>query len=84
MTDFGQEIGDDNYGMGVFDQTNLVAGFGTLAVGNGGRDNGGYSSALTVLPSKGIVISVMTNQDGDPVALVFPTVQKLAAIAEAP
>jgi hypothetical protein len=41
--------------------------------------NGGYSSVLAVLPSEGIVISVMTNAAGDPKALVFPVAEKLAA-----
>jgi D-alanyl-D-alanine carboxypeptidase len=79
MTAFGPNLGDNRYGMGVFDQTRLDAGFGTLAVGNGGEVDGGYSSALTILPKKGIVISVLTNTAGDPVTLVFPVVQKLAA-----
>jgi CubicO group peptidase (beta-lactamase class C family) len=42
-------------------------------------DGGGYSSALAVLPSKAIVISVMTNTAGDPKALMFPAAQALAA-----
>ena len=79
MTDFGSGAHYDRYGLGVFDQTHLANGFGVLAIGNGGWDTGGYSSALTVLPSKGIVISVLTNTAGDPVALVFPVVQRLAA-----
>ena len=80
MTDFGNGATYDRYGLGVFDQTNLANGFGVQAVGNGGWDVGGYSSALTVLPSEGIVISVMTNTAGDPVSLVFPVVQRLAAV----
>jgi D-alanyl-D-alanine carboxypeptidase len=79
MTDFGSGASYDRYGLGVFDQTHLANGFGVLAVGNGGWDTGGYSSALTVLPSQGIVISVLTNTAGDPVTLVFPVVQKLAS-----
>ena len=82
MTDFGTGATYDRYGLGVFDQTNLDAGFGVQAVGNGGWDTGGYSSALTVLPSKGIVISVMTNTAGDPITLVFPVVQRLASALE--
>ena len=80
MTDFGNGATYDRYGLGVFDQTNLAAGFGVQAIGNGGWDEGGYSSALAVLPSKGIVISVMTNTAGDPVDLVFPVAQRLASV----
>jgi CubicO group peptidase (beta-lactamase class C family) len=80
MTDFGKGAAYDRYGLGVFDQTNLANGFGVQAVGNGGWDVGGYSSALSVLPSEGIVISVMTNIAGDPVSLVFPVVQRLATV----
>jgi D-alanyl-D-alanine carboxypeptidase len=83
MTDFGKGATYDRYGLGVFDQTNLANGFGVQAVGNGGWDVGGYSSALTILPSEGIVISVMTNTAGDPVRLVFPVVQELASALEA-
>lgn len=79
MTDFGMGATYDGYGLGVFDQTQIGAGFGTESVGNGGWDTGGYSSALAVLPSKGIVISVLTNTAGDPKGLVFPLVQKLAS-----
>lgn len=82
MTDFGKGATYDRYGLGVFDQTNLANGFGVQAVGNGGWDVGGYSSALTVLPSEGIVISVMTNTAGDPITLVFPVVQRLASALE--
>jgi CubicO group peptidase (beta-lactamase class C family) len=82
MTDFGKGAAYDRYGLGVFDQTNLANGFGVQAVGNGGWDVGGYSSALSVLPSEGIVISVMTNTAGDPVSLVFPVVQRLATVLE--
>ena len=82
MTDFGTGATYDRYGLGVFDQTNLDNGFGVLAIGNGGWDVGGYSSALSVLPSQGIVISVLTNTAGDPVSLVFPVVQRLATVLE--
>lgn len=82
MTDFGAGAAYDRYGLGVFDQTNLANGFGVQAVGNGGWDVGGYSSALSVLPSEGIVISVLTNTAGDPVSLVFPVVQGLASALE--
>jgi hypothetical protein len=34
---------------------------------------------LAVLPSKGIVISVMTNEAGDPNVLVFPVAYALAS-----
>ena len=80
MTDFGTGATYDRYGLGVFDQTHLGDGFAVQSVGNGGWDNGGYSSVLAVLPSKGIVISVMTNQSGDPVSLVVPVAQKLASV----
>jgi CubicO group peptidase (beta-lactamase class C family) len=76
MTDFGNGV----YGLGVFNQTRNNAWRGAdQAIGNGGWDQGGYSSVLAVLPSKGIVISVMTNTAGDPVALVFPVAQRLAS-----
>jgi len=76
MTDFG----NGSYGLGMFDLTKdgtwQAAG---QAIGNGGWDDGGYSSALAVLPSRGLVISVMTNTAGAPRALVFPVAEKLAA-----
>lgn len=76
MTDFGS----GSYGLGVFNQTKDGAWQGAgQAIGNGGWDVGGYSSALAVLPSMGLVISVMTNTAGDPKALVFPVAEKLAA-----
>jgi D-alanyl-D-alanine carboxypeptidase len=76
MTDFGS----GSYGLGVFNQTKDGAWQGAgQAIGNGGWDDGGYSSALAVLPSRGLVISVMTNTAGDPKALVFPVAEKLAA-----
>ena len=75
MTDFGKDV----YGLGVYDQTKNNAWRGAdKAIGNGGWDQGGYSSVLAVLSSKGMVISVMTNTAGDPVALVFPVAQRLA------
>ncbi len=76
MTHFGNGV----YGLGVFDQTKDGAWRGAgQAIGNGGWDDGGYSSGLAVLPSEGIVISVMTNTAGDPKALVFPVAVKLAS-----
>lgn len=76
MTDFGTGF----YGLGVFNQTKNKAWRGAgQAIGNGGWDQGGYSSVLAVLPSEGIVISVLTNTAGDPKALVFPVAQKLAS-----
>ena len=42
-------------------------------------DDGGYASALVVLPNRGLVISVMTNMAGDPVQLVFPVAEALAS-----
>lgn len=76
MTDFG----DGFYGLGVFNQTKTGAWRGAgHAIGNGGWDPGGYSSALAVLPSKGVVISVMTNTAGDPKVLVFPVAEALAS-----
>lgn len=79
MTDFGTGPTYDRYGLGVYDQTDLANGFGTQSVGNGGWDNGGYSSVVAALPSKGIVISVMTNTSGDPITLVVPVAQSLAS-----
>jgi D-alanyl-D-alanine carboxypeptidase len=68
------------YGLGVINQTETGAWTGGgEAIGNGGWDDGGYASVLTVLASKGIVISVMTNMAGDPKALVFPVAQALAS-----
>ena len=81
MTDFGTGAGYDRYGLGVFEQTNLADGFAVQAVGNGGWDEGGYSSVLVVLPSEGISISVMTNTAGNPVQLVMPIAQALASAA---
>ncbi len=68
------------YGMGVFDQTNLVNGYGVAAVGNGGWDDGGYSSVLSVLPGQGIAIAVLTNEAGSPLSLVMPLAQQMAAV----
>ena len=79
MTDFGLGAEYDRYGLGVFDQTALAAGYPAPAVGNGGWDDGGYSSVLTVLPSTATVIAVLTNQAGSPVDLVVPVAQDLAA-----
>jgi D-alanyl-D-alanine carboxypeptidase len=79
MTDFSSGADDDRFGLGVFDQTPLAPGFGTTAVGNGGWDDGGYSSVLSALPSEGTVISVLTNSAGSPVELVFPVAEALAA-----
>ncbi len=76
MTDFGNGF----YGLGVYDQTKHGAWRGAdQAIGNGGWEDGGYSSVLAVLPNEGIVISVMTNTAGDPKALVFPVAEKLAS-----
>ena len=83
MTDFGSRNDYDGYGLGTFDQTNLgEEGFGVEAIGNGGWDPGGYSTILSVLPSKGIVISVMTNEGGYPPDLVLPVAEKLATSLE--
>jgi D-alanyl-D-alanine carboxypeptidase len=79
MTDFGPgDMGP--YGMGVFDQTNLANGYGVATVGNGGWDDGGYSSVLSVLPGQGIAIAVLTNEAGDPRQLVMPLAQQMAAV----
>ncbi len=76
MTDFGNGF----YGLGVYDQTKHGAWRGAdQAIGNGGWEDGGYSSVLAVLPNEGIVISVMTNTAGDPKALVFPVAEELAS-----
>jgi len=76
MTDFGNGF----YGLGVFNLTKDGAWRGAgLAIGNGGWHVGGYSSGLAVLPSKGLVISVMTNTGGDPRALVSPVAEALAS-----
>jgi CubicO group peptidase (beta-lactamase class C family) len=85
MTDFGQDIaqgGVGPYGLGVIDQTNLANGFGVKAIGNAGLDDSGYSTTLNVIPSKGIIISVMTNKTGSPVALVIPTSQRLLSVLQ--
>jgi D-alanyl-D-alanine carboxypeptidase len=79
MTDFGSGPDYDRYGLGVFEQTNLAQGFVVQAVGNGGWEEGGYSSILAVLPSEGVSIAVMTNRAGDPVQLVMPVAQELAS-----
>jgi D-alanyl-D-alanine carboxypeptidase len=67
------------YGLGVFDQTNLAGGYGAPTVGNGGWDDGGYSSVLSIIPSEGIAIAVLTNTSGDPLSLVMPLAQRLAS-----
>ena len=79
MTDFGRGATFDRYGLGVFEQTDIGNGFEVQAVGNAGWDDGGYSTTLVVLPSEGIVISVMTNTAGDPKTLVIPIAQTLAS-----
>jgi CubicO group peptidase (beta-lactamase class C family) len=76
MTDFG----DGFYGLGVFDQTKSGAWRGAgHAIGNGGWDDGGYSSALAVLSSQGIVIAILTNEAGDPKTLAFPVAVAIAS-----
>jgi CubicO group peptidase (beta-lactamase class C family) len=81
MTDFGAANPDDGpYGLGIFDQTDLARGFGVSTVGNGGWDDGGYSSMLSVIPSEGIAIAVLTNEAGDPRELVMPLAQQMAAL----
>jgi D-alanyl-D-alanine carboxypeptidase len=82
MTDFGADLpnGEGRYGMGVFDQTNLANGYGVPTVGNGGWDDGGYSSVMSVIPSQGIAIAVLTNEAGDPKQLVLPLAQQMAAV----
>ncbi len=81
MTDFGADLpnGEGRYGMGVFDQTNLASGYGVPTVGNGGWEDGGYSSVMSVIPSEGIAIAVLTNEAGDPKQLVMPLAQRLAS-----
>jgi D-alanyl-D-alanine carboxypeptidase len=82
MTDFGADLPNgamSTYGMGVFDQTNLASGYGVPTVGNGGWDDGGYSSVLSVIPSEGVAIAVLTNEAGDPKQLVMPLAQQMAA-----
>ena len=79
MTDFGTGADYEEHGLGVIDQTALGEGFSVQAIGNGGWDDGGYSSILVVLPSEGVVITVMTNTAGSPVELVMPIAQDLAA-----
>ena len=77
MTDFGEGDANDGWGLGVSDQTDFGAGFGIQTVGFGEFDDGGYSTTLNVIPSKGIVISVMTNMGGPPPLLVIPVSQEL-------
>ena len=83
MSDFGADLPNGvmgPYGMGVFDQTNLASGYGVPTVGNGGWDDGGYSSVMSVIPSQGIAIAVLTNEAGDPKQLVMPLAQQMAAV----
>ncbi len=68
------------YGLGVFDQPNKAEGYGVPTVGSGGWDDGGYSSVLSVIPSEGIAIAVLTNTSGDPLSLVMPLAQRLALV----
>jgi len=74
---------EDRYRIGVFDQWVFFPETAADAVGNGGWDPGGYSASLSVLPTRGLVISVLTNRDGAPATYVFPVAQKLASILEA-
>lgn len=76
MTDFGTGADADGYGLGVFDMAG-VTGAGPDAVGNGGWEAGGYAANLTVLPSRGIVIAVLTNTSIDPVANIAPIAGRL-------
>jgi len=80
MTDFGTGTDYDRYGLGVFELTNIGAGYGVTAVGNGGA--GAHSTNLAILPTEGVVISVLANRDGDPRELVVPVSQQLAAVLE--
>ncbi len=82
MTNFGQGPSDGEFGFGVSDQTNFGTGFGIKTIGFGGFDDGGYSTTLNVIPSKGIVLSVMTNMAGAPPLLVVPISQELVSILE--
>ena len=84
MTDFGSGDDYDRYGLGVFDLTEMGDGYGVPAIGNGGWDDSGYSTVLTVLPSEGIVISVMANTAGDPRTMVLPVAQSLATSLSGP
>jgi D-alanyl-D-alanine carboxypeptidase len=79
MTTFVAGDSRGPYGLGVFDQTNLAGGYGVPTVGNGGWDDGGYSSVLSIIPSEGIAIAVLTNTSGDPLSLVMPLAQRLAS-----
>jgi len=78
MTDFGKGSDYEQHGLGVLDQTD-IGGFEVQAIGNGGLDDGGYSTELTVLPSEGVVISVMTNQAVDVGNMLMPIADKLAS-----
>jgi D-alanyl-D-alanine carboxypeptidase len=83
MTDFGSGAAYDGYGLGVFDHTaDFREVFGVPAIGHGGRDDGGYAAGLSVLPSEGIVISLMINTEGDPGAVVVRLAQTLASSLE--
>ena len=82
MTDFSKGEHHDQYALGVSDQTNMGDGFLVPAIGNGGCEEDGYSSSMTALPSKGIVISVLTNTAGDPRPLVLPIAQELASVLQ--
>ena len=83
MTDFAKNDPHDDYGLGVFDDNPVLiqatggTGFGVPAIGNGGWEDGGYSSVTVALPSKGVVISVLTNTAGDPRSLLLPLAQEL-------
>jgi len=73
------------YGLGVIHQNTTGAWRGPdQAIGNGGWDDGGYASVLSVLATKGVVISVMTNKAGDPKVLVFPVAEALASSIPSP
>lgn len=80
MTDFSQSY--SGYGLGVFDQTYLFKRFGVKTIGNGGTDVGSYSTTLNVLPTEGIVITVMTNTAGSPIDMVVPVTKQLLSVIQ--
>jgi D-alanyl-D-alanine carboxypeptidase len=77
MTDFASDAGDFRYGLGTIDLTPLGKGFPVQAIGHGGQDSAGYASIMVTLPSEGIVVTVLINQDVDPRWVAIPIAQSL-------
>jgi D-alanyl-D-alanine carboxypeptidase len=83
MTDFGSGAGYHEYGLGTIDMTTRGKGFPVPAIGHGGQDSAGYASTMITLPSEGIVVTVLINQDVDPRLVAIPIAQSLIDVLPA-